>query len=107
MLKTVREILSLLTPSNFEEQLARMKTLVIDSEDQLATVTDLFFEKVSIAFNCSSTTHIYLAFIFRNATCQIDPLTENQWWQRGKEKTSNSCETNPLAYGTPSAKCSD
>ena len=48
MLKTVCEILSLLTPSNFEEQLARMKTLVIDSEDQLAEVTDLFFEKVSI-----------------------------------------------------------
>nr|CAH0101258.1 unnamed protein product [Daphnia galeata] len=45
MLKTVREILSLLTPSNFEEQLARIKTLVIDSEDQLAEVTDLFFEK--------------------------------------------------------------
>ena len=107
MLKTVCEILSLLTPSNFEEQLARMKTLVIDSDDQLAEVTDLFFEKVSIAFNCSSTTHIYLAFICRNATCQIDPFTENQWWQRGKEKTGNSCETNPLAQGTPSAKCSD
>ena len=56
--KTVREILSLLTPSNFEEQLARMKILDIDSEDKLAEVTDLFFEKVFIAFNCSSTTNI-------------------------------------------------
>ena len=72
MLNSVREILSLLTPSNFEEQLARMKILDIDSEYKLAEVTDLFFEKVSIAFNCSSTTNIYLAFICGNANWPVN-----------------------------------
>ncbi|XP_046441878.1 eukaryotic translation initiation factor 4 gamma 1-like isoform X2 [Daphnia pulex] len=45
MLKTVRGILNKLTPSKFEALLARIQALDIDSEDRLAGVIKLFFEK--------------------------------------------------------------
>ncbi len=46
MLKAVRGILNKLTPSKFEALLARIQALDIDSEDRLAGVIKLFFEKV-------------------------------------------------------------
>lgn len=45
MLKTVRGILNKLTPSKFDALLARIQALDIDSEDRLAGVIKLFFEK--------------------------------------------------------------
>lgn len=50
MLKAVRGILNKLTPSKFEALLARIQALDIDSEDRLAGVTKLFFEKVFIVY---------------------------------------------------------
>ena len=94
MLKTVREILSLLTHSNFEEHLARIKTLVIDSADQLAEVTDLFFEKVSIAFNCSSTTNIYSSFICGYA--KLTRLQRTNGCEKEKKKRVTAAKQTPL-----------
>jgi hypothetical protein len=51
MLKTVRGILNKLTPSKFEALLARIQALDIDSEDRLAGVIKLFFEKVFIGLS--------------------------------------------------------
>nr|CAH0099116.1 unnamed protein product [Daphnia galeata] len=45
IVKTVRRCLNLLTPSNFEKILARIQALDINSEDQLAGVIKLFFDK--------------------------------------------------------------
>ena len=48
-MKTVRGILNKLTPSKFEKLLNKINALNIDSEDRLAGVIKLFFEKVSIS----------------------------------------------------------
>lgn len=46
LLKTVRGILNKLTPSKFDKLLIRIQALNIDSEERLAGVIKLFFEKV-------------------------------------------------------------
>lgn len=46
MLKTVRGILNKLTPSKFKKLLERIQALNIETEDRLAGVIKLFFEKV-------------------------------------------------------------
>lgn len=47
LFKTVRGILNKLTPSKFDKLLTRIQALDIDTEDRLAGVIKLFFEKVN------------------------------------------------------------
>ena len=86
LLKTVRGILNKLTPSKFDKLLARIQSLNIDSEDRLAGVIKLFFEKVF--FNCINRDEQ-----IRNVSLPLYRLWMNRSSPRHMQKCVTRCRT--------------
>jgi hypothetical protein len=86
MLKTVRGILNKLTPSKFEASLARIQALDIDSEDRLAGVTKLFFEKVFIGYTFK------IVVFMRNEKSSSRLLMINQFSRLCMQKCVKLCQ---------------